>query len=96
MKVIPLDRQSLIDVAIQTSGSVEAAFALATRNGLSITDNLPSCEIFTVEPVCKIVVERYRSRGIRPATALEDSNTIPMPSAGGVGYMAIEIDFVVS
>ena len=40
MKVTVKDRQSLFDVAIQVLGSAEGVFALAERNGLSITDRL--------------------------------------------------------
>ncbi|MCM1310891.1 MAG: hypothetical protein NC301_07705 [Bacteroides sp.] len=40
MKVTVKDRQNLLDVAIQVLGSAEGVFALAVRNGISITDRL--------------------------------------------------------
>lgn len=94
--VQPIDRQSLLDVAIQTSGGVEAAVEMSVKNDLSITDTLPDgVPIDTVAPVDKNVLARYEARDVRPATDLsaEDLATAPY---GGIGYMGIEVDFIVS
>ncbi len=40
MKYSTLDRQSIFDIAIQKRGGVEAAFALALENDLSLTEDL--------------------------------------------------------
>ena len=40
MKVIVLNNQSLIDVAIQHTGTIENAFKIAVANCLSLTDEL--------------------------------------------------------
>ncbi len=45
MKVTVKDRQSLLDVAIQVLGSAEGVFALASRNGISITDRLTDGQV---------------------------------------------------
>lgn len=96
-KIVPADRQSLLDIALQTSGSIEAAFALAEQNNLSITDPLQiGSEIEMVEIVNNMVAERYALQGIHPATALTDGKATPPGTLGGIGYMAIEVDFVVS
>ncbi len=42
MEVKVKDRQSLLDMAVQTAGSMEAAFGLSTANGVSLTDVQPS------------------------------------------------------
>lgn len=96
MKVKPLDRQSLLDIAIQTSGSVDAAFELAAKNDIAISEELSlEVELETVAVVDKIVLSRYKARNIRPATevSLEDMERVPY---GGIGFMGIEIDFIVS
>lgn len=96
MKVKPLDRQSLLDIAIQTSGSVEAAFELAAKNDIAISEELArDAELETVAVVDKIVLSRYEARNIRPATEVspEDMQRVPY---GGIGFMGIEIDFIVS
>lgn len=96
MKVKPLDRQSLLDIAIQTSGSVEAAFELAAKNDIAISEELArDAELETVAVTDKIVLSRYEARNIRPATEVspEDMQRVPY---GGIGFMGIEIDFIVS
>ncbi len=70
-------RQSLLDIAVQECGSVEAAFALSERNGIALTDDLA-----------------LAAMGVKPATAVsaEDAALVPW---GGIGFMGIEIDFIV-
>jgi hypothetical protein len=92
-----LQRQSLLDVAIQTSGSVEAAIALAAANDLSITDELDSgSQLTTVEVVDRRIVQMYAVGDIiRPATALTAEET-QLVGDEGIGYWAIGVDFIVS
>jgi len=91
-KVVPLERQSVFDIALQTSGGVEAAFALALNNGLSISgDLMPDTELETVEVVNASVLARYTLNNIRPATVIEIAAV-----ATGIGGMGIEIDFIVN
>lgn len=49
MIVTVKDRQSLLDVAIQVLGSPTGVFALAERNGLSITDRLTDGQQLTYD-----------------------------------------------
>lgn len=95
MKVKPLDRQSLIDVAIQTSGSVEAAFDLSVKNDVAISQELAAgAELEAVGTVDKTVLNRYEAQKIRPATELSHEDMVAAPY-GGIGFMGIEIDFIV-
>lgn len=96
MKITPLDRQSVLDVALQTSGGVEAAFALAAKNDISISEAIaPDTELETVGAANKIILGRYEAQRIRPATEIspEDMELVPY---GGINFMGIEIDFIVS
>lgn len=94
--VIPKHRQSLADIALQTAGSLDALFSLAIRNNLSISEPIPTdTEIIMVEPLDLIIYNRYKARGVCPATEItpEDINVVPFE---GIGFMGIEIDFIVN
>lgn len=95
IRVKPSNRQSLLDIALQTSGGIEAAFDLSKENGRSISEPLEAgAELGTVAAVDKNVLAKYEARGIRPATELSAKEVEAAPY-GGIGYMGIEIDFVV-
>jgi len=79
-------------------GSVEAAFAISVRNGIPITEVLrPGDELeYAQEDIMdKQVVAYYKARNIVPATEISEAENAAAPS-GGIGYMAIGIDFIVS
>ena len=81
-----------MDIAVQTSGVVEAAFDLAAANDVSVSEPLEAGAQLETAPVAdKMVLERYTARQIRPATELSDE-AAPF---GGIGYMGIEVDFMV-
>lgn len=93
--IVPADRQSLLDIAVQTSGSVEAAFDIAAANDVSVSESLSAgVQIETVPAADRTVLQRYTARQIRPATELSDEEIEAAPY-GGIGYMGIEIDFLV-
>lgn len=97
MKVNVLPLQSLLDIAIQHTGTVENTFALAVANGLSLTDDLPvGTEIKLPDSVNKDsdVLNYYTAKRLQPATAV----TL-LPEAErleGIGYWVIQTDFKVS
>ena len=77
MKVTVKDRQSLFDVAIQVLGSAEGVFALAERNGLSITDRLTDgqeLEYDLGDIVDSRTAELVAARGICPATEIPSTD----------------------
>lgn len=95
-KVRPLDRQSLIDIAIQTSGGMDGALEMSIKNDIAISQELTAdAELEMAGVVDKQVLGRYEARNIRPATEIspEDRELVPY---GGIGFMGIEIDFIVS
>lgn len=96
VKIKPLDRQSLIDIALQTGGAVEAALGMAIKNDIPLTGELaPGVELETVPVVDKLIFERYRARGIRPATDISAEELARVPY-GGIGFMGVEVDFIVN
>lgn len=95
-KVKIKERQTVLDIAVQTSGSVEGAMKLAVANGLSITVELDDgTELTTVEAVDGETARRYELERIYPATEASDEDMESMPY-GGIELMGIEIDFIVS
>lgn len=75
MKIAVKNRQCLADIALQVCGSVEAVFALAERNGLSITDDLAVGLILTYEPtdiVDKRTVAALAADGVCPVGAADN------------------------
>lgn len=66
-----MERQSLLDIALQECGNIEAAFDIALINKLSVTDYVP---LFLVEipqdtEVDEKVLNYYTSLSLRPATS---------------------------
>lgn len=77
MNVTVKDRQSLLDVAIQVLGSAEGVFALAERNGLSITDRLTDGQVLEYDMgdiVDTRTAELVAARGICPATEIPSTD----------------------
>ena len=99
MKTTAKDRQTLLDMAVQSGGHVETVVALAAANGLSVTDRLEDGQELTVpEPVEDgdgRAVRLYQAHGIEPATEASAEEMTACPY-GGIGFMGIEIDFEVS
>lgn len=99
MKTRAKERQTMLDMALQSGGTVETVLALAAANGLSVTDRLEDGQELTVpEPVedgDARTVRLYRAHGVEPATeaSVDDMTACPY---GGIGFMSIEIDFEVS
>lgn len=75
MKVTAKEGQCLVDIAIQTLGTVEGVLSLAMRNGLRLTETLPQGTVLEYdlsEIEDRRVVEAYRREGVLPATAPEN------------------------
>lgn len=96
MQIIILHNQSLLDIAIQHTGKVENAFAIAVANGLSVSDELVVGQALELPELDKEieVYNYYRAKRLQPATAVTDSTVIP--AGRGIGWMQIGKDFKVS
>lgn len=95
MKAIILHNQSLLDLAIQHTGTAENAFDLALVNNKSITDDLEAGE--SIQLIAygiqqnKDILNYYTAKNIQPATAI----TAAVERPQGISYWAIGIDFIV-
>lgn len=97
MEAIVTNNQSLLDVAIQHSGSAEAAFDTALQNGISLTDDLDTGETLELPTAANRDIRQYYAvGGHRPATAVTVSDKEEASAAGeGIDFWAIGFDFVI-
>ena len=95
---IVLDGQSLVDIATQYCGSADAAYDIALLNGLTVTDDLtPGLELKLPSVVNKKIADYYKNKGLQPATSITMNSENPIPTdLEGIGYWAIETDFIIS
>jgi hypothetical protein len=92
MEIKVLNSQSLFDVAIQYAGAPEAVFDIASRNGISITDELAAgAELKVADVINKNVENYYFNRKLLPATGIADE----LPEEG-IEFWYAEYDFIVS
>ena len=91
--------QTLLDLAMQQLGSIEAVFAMAFLNKMSITNDLEagSAINYSLTPYSPQILKVYTDNGYKPASGLNIPGGGEMPVLlSGIGYWAIEYDFVVS
>lgn len=85
--------QWLGDIAVREAGSIEAVVAMAIENDLSVTDKMvPGTRVLPPAPTDRRVMNYYNINNIYPATATEPDGR----SFRGIGYMAVELTFIVS
>lgn len=90
-------RQSLLDMALQHCGSLEAAFDMAELNGLNLTDDLETgIDIAIPNAYNTKVVQHYTVNSIQPATAITAAEINSVLAVGeGIEFWGIEYDFIV-
>lgn len=86
MQITVKDRQSLADIAVEYLGGVEGIFALAERNGISITARLTDGQTLDWELADTVdaqVQKTYTAQGIEPATDIsaQEMNTLLQATA---------------
>lgn len=92
------DRASVLDLAVIAGGGLECAFEFCAANGLSLTDPVTVGRVYEVPAFVNAdsrALERITAEGIRPATALSGDELAAAPP-GGIGFMGVGIDFIVS
>lgn len=97
MKVTVKDRQSLLDVAIQVLGSAEGVFALAVRNGISITDRLTDGQMLEYdlgEIIDTLTADLIAARKICPATEIPAKDEKELLRRVGTDYTVVVEPFV--
>ena len=95
MKITVLHNQSLLDIAIQEYGTIEAVFELALANGLGIIDELIVGSKLTTPVVLidnKDIIVYYKENTIIPVSSSNEVYDVPVI---GIGKMIIETNFIV-
>ena len=88
-----LNHQTLLDVALQYCGAVDAFFNQAYINGFSMTDDVASGEELVLADIVDFKNQQYFQNSIyKPTTGL----TLTPDLAGGIEFWAIETDFIIS
>jgi hypothetical protein len=87
------DKQSLLDIAVESAGSAEAVFGVALANNKSITGRLSTGEeLKDIPEANRNIAAYYREKGLKPATGGNQEGT----SMEGIGYMAVESNFKIA
>jgi len=82
-------------MTLQAYGRLEDWFALAQMNGLGITDRINAGDVLqagTATPEYANKAMRLQAWDNRPATSGEYDENLP----GGIGYMQIDNDFIIT
>ena len=99
MQVEVLHNQSLLDLALQHTGTIESIFELAMLNNLSITDDVVAGKVLTIPTETftnNDILTYYIAKKIKPATAFTQEDKIISERQEGISIWAINLDFVVS
>lgn len=96
MQVTALNKQSLPDLAIQEFGFLEPILAMSVKNDMPVTSDLSVGQVieYDVGSTDRKIVEYLKARNAKPATAISRADAANAPFKG-IGYMAIERDFIV-
>ena len=94
MKVKVLPFQTLADIAIRHTGSVDNLYDIALANAITLDQDLVPGSLLMIPdnlPADRTVVRLYNDSRLNPASA---ATTDSLP--GGLDYRGIQIDFIVS
>lgn len=95
-----LKGQTLADIAIQETGWLEGLFDIAETNDISITEEVAAGTGVSIdnELVDSNQLRLNKLSLLEPATLFGPwvANEETAPALGGIGYMAVGIDFIVS
>lgn len=90
--------QRLIDIALQELGDTERVFELAQLNGISITDELQPGTVLQVPTAdnSKTGIVRVLTQGGKAPASADNETEDPILPPGGIGFMQLENNFIVS
>ena len=99
MTVAALHNQSLLDLALQHTGTIESVFELAKDNALNITDDVQAgTPLYLGEGlgVRNDILAYYTAKNLQPATAFSKEDEQVFERLEGISIWAINLDFIVS
>lgn len=99
MTITVLHNQSLLDLAIQHTGTIESVFELAEANTLNIADDVQAGKILILPTEAftnKEILAYYTAKNLQPATAFSKEDEQVLERLEGISIWAINLDFIVS
>ena len=101
MTITVLHNQSLLDLALQHTGTIESIFELAVLNEKSVTDDMVAGASLNVPPLSvgarnKDILAYYTAKNIQPATAFSKEDEQVFERLEGISIWAINLDFIVT
>ena len=99
MQVVVLHNQSLLDLALQHTGTIENIFELAMLNNLSITDDVVAGKTLALPDEAftnKDILAYYIAKNLQPATAFSKEDEQVFERLEGISIWAINLDFIVT
>lgn len=86
--------QSIFDIAVQETGTVESIFEIAEENELFLTQELEAGQALEAQTASenKIIRKTFLGKKINSHVLNPSAPT----QAGGIGHMGIRLDFIVS
>lgn len=89
--------QGLPDIVVQELGTMELSMQVAADNDMALTDTLSPGDVVAIDEELRAegrVTDEMRLKGAVPATSVSAADESFI--RGGINYMGIEIDFIVS
>ena len=99
MIITALHNQSLLDLALQHTGSIESVFEFAEANAINITDDLVAGKTLALPAEAfsnKDILNYYTAKNLQPATAFSKEDEQVAKRLEGISIWAINLDFIVS
>ncbi len=90
--VVLKKQQTVLDFTTQHAGTIESMFKMALLNGISVTDEVTEGTALKIDAEKLQVVNYFIIRAIDVVSAKKASEVQP----GGIGYMQIQNNFIVS
>ena len=94
-----LHNQSLLDIALQHTGTIESVFEFAEANAINITDDVQAGKTLVLPAEAfsnKDILNYYTAKNLQPATAFTKEDEQVFEKLEGISIWAINLDFVVS
>jgi len=99
MEITVLHNQSLLDLALQHTGTIESIFELAEANALNITDDVVAGKTLALPDEAftnKDILAYYIAKNLQPATAFSKEDEQVFERLEGISIWAINLDFIVT
>nr|DAX76032.1 MAG TPA: hypothetical protein [Caudoviricetes sp.] len=94
-----LHNQSLLDLALQHTGTIESVFEFAEANAFNITDDVVAGKTLVLPAEAfsnKDILNYYTAKNLQPATAFTKEDEQVFERLEGISIWAINLDFIVT